>query len=93
MTDEYGAYNRVTMNGFIYERVNHGSGQYVVGEAHTNTMEGFWSQLKRSIDGTFHSVRPKYLQRYVDEFAYRYTHRQRPEDLFHVLIPTAAKLV
>ena len=48
---------------------------YVKGNVHTNTVEGFWSQMKRSIDGTYHSVSPKYLQTYVDEFAYRYNHR------------------
>jgi ISXO2-like transposase domain len=41
----------------------------------TNTIEGFWAQLKRSIDGTHHSVSRKYLQNYVDEFAFRYNRR------------------
>lgn len=93
MTDEYAAYNRVTMNEFVHEKVNHGSGQYVVGDVHTNTIEGFWSQLKRSINGTYHSVSPKYLQNYVDEFAYRYNHRHSETHLFSTLVPTAAKLV
>lgn len=68
-------------------------GQYVVGNVHTNTIEGFWSQLKRSINGTYHSVAPKYLQNYVDEFAYRYNLRNSGEHLFHHLVPQAAQPV
>jgi len=40
-----------------------------------NLLEGFWSQLKRSINGTYHSVSPKYLDSYVSEFVFRYNHR------------------
>lgn len=93
MTDEYGSYRRISLNGFTHQRVNHGKGEYVAGIVHTNTIEGFWSQLKRSVNGTYHSVSPKYLQSYVNEFAYRYNRRHAPEHLFRVLIPTAAKLV
>lgn len=93
MTDEYHSYRRVSLNGFTHQTINHGSRQYVLGDIHTNTIEGFWSQLKRSVNGTYHSVSPKYLQSYVDEFAYRYNHRHRPEHLFSALIPTAARLV
>lgn len=93
MTDEYRSYWRVSLNGFTHSRVQHGAGEYVAGIVHTNTIEGFWSQLKRSVNGTYHSVSPKYLQSYVDEFAYRYNRRNAPEHLFRVLIPTAAKLV
>ncbi len=93
MTDEYGSYKRISLNGFKHKTVNHGSKQYVIGDVHTNTIEGFWSQLKRSVNGTYHSVSPKYLQNYVDEFAYRYNHRQRREHLFHSLSSTAARLV
>jgi len=96
-TDEFGIYNYVSKLGFKHEVVNHGSGEYVAGRAHTNTIEGFWSQLKRSLDGTHHSVSPKYLQNYVDEFAFRYSHRYASE-IFDLLIvrtglqqPTAAE--
>jgi transposase len=92
ITDEYASYTRVSMNGFKHEKIKHKDKQYVVGDVHTNTIEGFWSQLKRSIDGTYHSVSPKYLQRYVDEFAYRYNHR-KVGALFPHLLPVAAQLV
>jgi len=48
----------------------------VSGEAHTNTIEGFWGQLKRMIFGTYHFVSSKYLQRYVDEAVFRYNTRK-----------------
>ena len=74
-TDELPVYNYVAPLGFSHEQVNHGVKEYVKGRVHTNTIDGFWSQLKRSIDGTHHHVSPKHLQKYVDEFAFRYSHR------------------
>lgn len=47
------------------------------GDVHTNNIEGYWSILKRGIIGTFHSVSPKHLQRYCDEFAHRYNSRSK----------------
>lgn len=91
MTDEYRSYSRISLHGYRHQTVNHSSGQYVWNDVHTNTIEGFWSQLKRSINGTFHSVSPKYLQHYVDEFAYRYNLRDCGRHLFDVILPTAAQ--
>lgn len=85
MTDEYRIYNRVQRLGFMHSRIQHGVKEYVRGIVHTNTIEGFWSQLKRSLDGTYHAVSPKYLQNYVDEFSWRYNHRS-VKNLFDVLI-------
>ena len=59
-------------------------------ETHTNNLENFWSQLKRSINGTYHSVSRKYLQGYVNEFAYRYNHRNSQEPIFYDLIAKAS---
>jgi len=55
--------------------VNHGIGEYVRGDAHTNTVEGYFSILKRGIVGTFHHVSSQHLKRYVGEFDYRYNTR------------------
>lgn len=74
-TDEYGSYKSLTKRGYSHTTVNHSALEYVRGTVHTNTIEGFWSQLKRSLDGTYHSVSPKYLQLYVDEFVFRYNYR------------------
>jgi hypothetical protein len=74
-SDEYGAYRTLKRRGFTHTTVNHSTLEYVRGVAHTNTIEGFWSQLKRSVDGSFHAVSPKYLQSYVDQFVFMYNHR------------------
>jgi hypothetical protein len=55
--------------------VKHSDGEYVRGAFHTNTIEGFWSLLKRGLYGIYHQVSPKHLQRYCDEFAARYNSR------------------
>ena len=74
-TDESNSYNKVESMGYGHEKVKHGKGEYVRGNTHTNTIEGFWSQFKRSVHGTFHCVSPKHLQAYLDEFSFRYNHR------------------
>lgn len=79
VTDEHSAYNRVHET-HTHVRVNHSEKEYVRGAAHTNTIEGFWSLLKRQILGIHHFVSPKHLQRYVDESAYRYNRRDLPQD-------------
>jgi transposase-like protein len=70
-TDEWAGYNGLKM---IYDHsfVKHNQGQYVNGRIHTNTIEGFWSLLKRGIIGIYHSTSKKHLQMYVDEFVFRY---------------------
>jgi transposase-like protein len=64
-----------------HNTVNHEAGEYVRGDVHTNTIEGFFSILKRGIVGTFHHVSPQHLQRYVNEFDFRYNHRQTKEKI------------
>jgi transposase len=64
-TDEYYAYDRLCDHGYTHRRINHSSGVYVVGDVHTNTIEGFWSLVKRGIGGVYHSVSKKYLQSYL----------------------------
>jgi transposase-like protein len=74
-TDESGSYNKVDSLFYTHGTVRHAAGQYADGPIHTNTIEGFWSQFKRSVHGTYHKVSPKHLQAYLDEFSYRYAHR------------------
>lgn len=62
-----------------HDSVNHSAGEYVRGDVTTNHVEGFFSQLKRSIDGTHHHVSVDHLQRYVTEFAFRYTFRKESD--------------
>ena len=66
-TDELASYNKVTSLGYHHRRIHHASKVYVMGDVHTNTVEGFWSLLKRGISGVYHAVSDKYLQSYLDE--------------------------
>ncbi len=59
--------------------VKHKAGEYVSGRCHTNTLEGFWSHLKRKIVGIHHSVSKKHLQLYVDSQTFRYNTREISE--------------
>lgn len=59
-----------------HRSVNHSAGEYARGDVTTNSVEGFFSLLKRGLYGTFHSVSKKHLHRYVDEFTFRYNTRQ-----------------
>lgn len=77
MTDEAGVYASFTEDaGMQQQTVNHSKDEYVRGNAHSNTVEGFFSILKRGINGTFHHVSREHLDRYCDEFAFRYEHRK-----------------
>lgn len=73
-SDEWLGYNALKR---IYDHqfIKHGAGQYVNGRVHTNTIEGFWSILKRGIVGIYHFTSVKHLQNYVDEFVFRYNSR------------------
>lgn len=54
----------------------------MVGNVHTNTIEGFWSLLKNGIRGVYHSVSSKHLQSYINEYAFRYNHRKDEVSMF-----------
>jgi transposase len=90
-SDQAQVYRTLHRVGYYHDSVNHSAGEYGRGVVHTNTIEGFWGQLKRSIDGTYHCVSRKYLQLYLNEFVYRYNHRTAP--VFPVLIASASRRV
>jgi transposase-like protein len=75
MTDELGSYRRVGWSYAEHLAVSHGRGEYVVGEAHTNTVEGYFSILKRGVTGIYHHVSRAHLHRYLSEFDFRYNNR------------------
>ena len=74
-TDAYPAYNRLHFR-FRHGVIDHANGQHVIGAIHTNTIEGFWSIIKRGVVGTFHKVSKKYMPLYVAEFQFRYNNRE-----------------
>ncbi len=88
-TDELKSYNSLPDHGYRHITVNHGAGQYVGKMGATvNGMEGFWSQLKRAINGTHIHVSAKHLWKYAKEAEYRFNRRDRPQMMFSELVST-----
>jgi transposase-like protein len=91
-TDELASYN--TMPGerqYNHRRINHSAKIYVMGDIHTNSIEGFWSLIKRGMGGVYHSVSQKFLQSYLDEYSFRYSHRHDTEPMFLTFLRQVAK--
>ncbi len=80
ITDEHGGYNYLQLE-YKHDTIKHADGVYVIGDVHTNTIEGFWGHLKRTIDGTYHSVSAKHFQKYLDEIGFRYSTRKSTEQV------------
>jgi transposase-like protein len=75
MTDEGGAAKKIGSEFEHHGSVNHGIGEYVRGDIHINTAEGYFSVFKRGIYGTFHHISQQHLKRYLAEFDFRYNER------------------
>jgi transposase len=91
-TDDYPTYQCLSRLGFKHQVVAHSKKIYVTGkDIHTNSVEGFWSQLKRSIDGTYHHVTPEHLQEYTDEYSFRYNHRNDEQPMFITMLNQVIK--
>jgi transposase-like protein len=76
VTDESKPYPTAARDFASHQTVNHSIQEYARGEVHTNTVEGYFSLIKRGIIGTFHSVSKKHLPLYLAEFDHRYNHRK-----------------
>lgn len=93
-TDEYSIYDRIgrmqakdgKLARFNHKRIRHASGIYVMGDIHTNSVEGLWSLIKRGIGGVYHSVSPEYLQTYLDEYTFRYNRRYEGNQQFNAIL-------
>jgi transposase-like protein len=85
MTDDWGGYKYIPRIN-EHSKVYHGRKQYVRGIVHTNTIEGFWSQFKRSVRGTYVHVSKTHMQSYINEFAFRYNLRASSVPIFEHLI-------
>jgi len=84
MTDEYRGY--MSLKKFVDHKVVDHNVWYVNGDIHTNCIESFWALLKRGIVGQYHKVSAKHLNKYIDEFAYRFNHRKNTVGLFDLTI-------
>ena len=81
-TDTFPSYDHMTRLGYTHLRIAHQDKKWARGRIHTNSIEGFWSLLKRGIGGVYHSVSEKYLQSYINEYGFRYNHRKDEKPMF-----------
>lgn len=96
-TDDWNPYQGIkfiqTKDGepakYRHRHIKHSAGVYVRGNVHTNTIEGFWSLVKRGIGGVYHSVGTKYLQSYLDEYSFRYNRRHLGNLIFESILQRA----
>jgi transposase-like protein len=87
-TDDYSGYNGLDYS-YRHHTINHSARIYASGEIHTQTVEGFFSLVKNGIRGVYHSVSPKWLGSYLNEYAWRYNHRDDPRAMFRLLLQRA----
>ena len=91
LTDDWVAYKPLRRE-FAHAVINHSAGDYVIGNVHTNTIEGFFGNLKTGMRGAYKKVSPKYLQSYLDEYAWRHNNRFNDQrSMFHALVREAAE--
>lgn len=91
ITDEAPVYSTLK-HSYTHNKVNHTLKVYVIGDAHTNTIENFWSVLKRGLYGVYHAVSPKHLDRYLQEFSQRFNERHLSEQgKFELFLQRAEK--
>ena len=76
MTDQFQSYKGLDKEFASHEVVNHAEGEYARGDAHTNTAEGYFANLKRGLNGSYHHVSHKHLHRYLSEFDFRWNARE-----------------
>jgi transposase len=93
-TDDYCVYDDLGRhrNEYTHRRINHSAKVYVMGDVHTNTIEGFWSLVKRGIAGVYHQVSQKYLQTYLDEYSFRYNRRDQGNLIFKAFLERVVEL-
>ncbi|HUA16130.1 MAG TPA: IS1595 family transposase [Verrucomicrobiae bacterium] len=85
-TDEHPSYTGLDKTYAAHHRIQHAQGVYVKGNVHTQTIEGFWSLVQNGIRGVYHSVSKKYLQNYLNEYAFRYNRRDSGNLIFHAML-------
>jgi transposase-like protein len=85
-SDEWAVYKHLPKLGYVHGFVKHQADEYVNGIHHTQTLDGFWSHLKRGIRSTHVAVSKKHLQKYVEEFAFRFNNRHAPADMFRRML-------
>ncbi len=90
-TDDWSSYRPLGVEYAEHRVINHSAGQYVIGTTHTNTIEGFFGNLKTGMRGAYKHVSRRWLQSYLDEYAWRYNARRSPDSMFEQLIVRAGR--
>jgi len=93
-TDDFSSYDGIEGPKYRHYRIRHSERVYVTGsrgQIHTQTIEGFWSLVKRGIGGVYHSVSKKYLQTYLNEYAFRYNRRDSGNLIFYAILAKVAE--
>lgn len=85
-SDEWRAYDKLPLYGYPHASIKHSANRYVDGNVHTQNVENLWSNMKRGIRGVYRHVDAQYLQAYVDEYAFRYSHRKDFQPMFWSLM-------
>lgn len=85
-TDDWQAYRPLRREYLDHRIINHSAGLYANGSTHTNTIEGFFGNLKTGMRGAYKKVSPRYLQSYLNEYAWRYNHRRSGRGMFESLL-------
>ena len=88
-TDELKSYIGIADDDTRHETVRHSAEKWVIGDVHTNSIEGVWSLFKRSIMGAFHKMSVKHMDRYLEELEWRFNNRDNP----HIFRDTLAHIV
>lgn len=88
-TDELRSHIGLDTPSRRHESVNHSADEWVVGDVHTNSVEGVWSLFKRSIVGSFHKMSVKHMDRYLEELEWRFNNRENP----HIFPDTLRRIV
>jgi hypothetical protein len=89
MTDEHGAYMKLTKRGWQHEIVAHSKDEWVRGNVHPQGIESFWSLFKRGVIGSFQQVSVKHLHRYLNKFTFRFNNREA-ENIFAMIVMNLA---
>lgn len=90
-TDEWAGYTTLGRRYKSHRRIAHAARVYVDGNVHTNTIEGFFGLVKNGIRGVYHSVSSTYLQSYLDEYSWRYNHRDDTQPMFWTILARVEK--
>ena len=88
-SDELKSYLGIADHNTRHETVNHSEEIWVVGDVHTNGIKNAWSLFKRSIIGAFHKMSEKHMDRYLEEFEWRFNNRKNP----HIFMNTLRRMV